>query len=396
MTRSRVRDLVRLNVVMAALTLASGFAQLGTGDVPGNRLRTAVTVVVLAGAVLAMNRLPWTAFLAGYTAALVSGHVGVVQDNFIAEVVSCLTLTVAIAYRRPVRESLLALVYGYTALMLSAPAPPGHPRPANLAWMAILTGGAWSAGRALRARRELIEELRETTEQLRHSRAELVDRAVDEERLRIAQDLHDVVAHSVTVMLVQATAADRAITRDPAGAKEAMGAVQETARQTLGELRQMLGVLRSASPAAASLPAARTTLPAPATAPQPGLAEIPGLLAHFVQAGLRVDYDPPGPVEVTPSIALTAYRVVQESLTNVLKHSAAQSVRVQVHRNFRGLLVDVADPGPRRTAPANDDAQGGLGLQGMRERVRACGGDLTAVAESGGFHVRACLPVDFR
>ncbi len=245
----------------------------------------------------------------------------------------------------------------------------------------------WSvgAGCALRSRRLLIEELRAATAELERTREDRAEQAVIQERLRIARDIHDIVAHSVTVMLVQAAAAERTAARSPADAAGALSSVQESGRQALAQLRQMLSVLRLA---------VHEESESELTAPQPGLAEVPPLVAQFRAAGLAVDFVPDGVLPgLDPSVGLTAYRVAQEALTNVLRHSCAQAATLHLGRDSRHLVVDVRDPGPARL----DDPRltGGHGLLGMRERVRACGGDLDAGPDAGGgFRVTARLPLD--
>lgn len=208
--------------------------------------------------------------------------------------------------------------------------------------------------RVLRSRRRLILDLRAATADLERSREELADRAVTQERLRIARDIHDVVAHSVTVMLVQATAAERTMHRGGMDAIEAIHAVQETAREALAELER--------------------------------------LVAQFRNAGLEVEcaVSPPHG-DPLPGVQLTAYRVVQEALTNVLKHSAAASALVRVHEDGGALVAEVRDGGPARGAVGPG---GGHGLAGMRERVAAHGGSLSAgTTAGGGFCVTARLPL---
>jgi signal transduction histidine kinase len=203
-------------------------------------------------------------------------------------------------------------------------------------------------------------------------------RAVADERVRIARDLHDVVAHHLSVIVVQAEAAQEVLAADPERAGSAMAAVADTARTALGELRRVLGVLRSDS-----------TL-----VPQPDLGGVDELVESVRQAGLAVEVRTEGdPCPVPGVVGLTAYRVVQEALTNVLRHASAH--RAVVALDFAGtgeLVVTVIDDG--RGHATGSGRPGGHGLAGMRERVAVLGGRLDAGPRAeGGFAVRAHLPL---
>ncbi|MEV5437195.1 sensor histidine kinase [Streptomyces sp. NPDC052682] len=210
-------------------------------------------------------------------------------------------------------------------------------------------------------------------------------RAVSEERLRIARELHDVVGHHLSLINVQSAAALRRLRKDPAGgperAEQALGAVKEASREALRELRATLGVLRQAGEAAP-------------TAPVPGLDRLGDLVESARLAGLdvRVHTDgPPGP-PLPPEVDLAAYRIVQESLTNVARHSGATRVTVRTGRGPDALTLEITDDGRGPSSPVPGTAPGS-GITGMRERARALGGALTAgPAPDGGFTVRAVLP----
>jgi signal transduction histidine kinase len=231
-------------------------------------------------------------------------------------------------------------------------------------------GGPYVAGIVIRIRRER-EHL------LVGEREERARAAVAEERTRIARELHDVVAHAISVIVLQARGARHALEREPSDAREAIDAIEETAEAALGEMRRLLGVLR-----------ARDELIA--LAPQPSVGQLPALLAHVRGAGLPVELSIEGePVELAPGVDLSAYRIVQEALTNTLKHAGPASARVTVRYEPGSLLVEVADDGAG-TANGN----GGHGLVGMRERVSVFGGDLeSGPGREGGFAVRARLPL---
>jgi signal transduction histidine kinase len=201
---------------------------------------------------------------------------------------------------------------------------------------------------------------------------------VIEERTRIARELHDVVAHGVSVMVLQATAGSRIADRDPARAAAALEVIQETGRQALEDLRRVVGVLRSDGDDGAQL------------LPQPGLDQLEALVDEMRRAGVVVDLAIVGARRPLPAgIELSVYRVVQESLTNVLKHAGASKARVVLNYGDRELIVDVENDARAASAPTT----GGSGLAGMRERISLCGGELTAGRRDAGFAVCARIPI---
>jgi signal transduction histidine kinase len=238
---------------------------------------------------------------------------------------------------------------------------------------------AWLCGRAVRTHTRLTEELHEAAVRAREAGEEHARTAAADERRRIAREMHDVVAHSVSVMVVQAGGARRILERDPARAVEAARRIEETGRAALAEMRTLLGILHVADD-----PAVR--------APQPTLQHLDALVAHAREAGLPVELLEEGEPRVLPAgVDLAAYRIVQEGLTNALKH-AGSPTEVTVRWGENDLELRIADrgPGPARVASAN----GGHGLVGMAERVRIYGGELeTGRRRGGGFEVTARLPL---
>lgn len=239
------------------------------------------------------------------------------------------------------------------------------------------------AGRVLRAAALDRSADRARAERLEAEREQAIAAALAEERTRIARELHDVVAHGVSVMVVQAGAAEDLLDREPSRARVPLRAVQETGRQAVGELGRMLGLLREDS--------ARLAL-----APQPGTADLEDLVAQVVRVGLPVEYVVAGtPRELPPGVDLTVYRVVQEALTNALKHAAPTTVRVELRFEEQSVAVSVRDTGRNgRPAPQRQVAVG-HGLIGMHERVGLYGGSLrTGRTDEGGFAVAASLPLE--
>jgi signal transduction histidine kinase len=249
-------------------------------------------------------------------------------------------------------------------------------------WASELVGGlaVWLAGSAMHQRRLQTEALRGRAEQLERERDLNLRLARADERQRIARELHDVVAHSVSVMVVQAGAARTLVGRNPERATEALLAVEASGRQALGELRHLLGLLTAQEAE-------------PALAPQPGLQQLGELVEHVKLAGLPVELQVVGaPRTLPPGLDLAAYRIVQEALTNALKYAAGASTHVDVEFEEHELRLEVVDSGGLTADSANG---AGRGLLGMQERVAMYGGDLEAGPRTeGGFAVRARLPLD--
>jgi signal transduction histidine kinase len=267
-----------------------------------------------------------------------------------------------------------AAIFVVTLDNLADPAPWGE-----AVFGAVVMFVAWYVGRRLRMRQERAAQL------LREQAAE-ARRIVIEERARIARELHDVVAHRVSLMTVQAGAAKAVAAQDPEGALRAMGAVEEAGRQALEELRHLLGVLRP------------ETDP-DGLGPQPGLADLPRLVEQIRRAGLDVSLATDGVAAELPArVDLFAYRIVQEALTNVLKHAGPGThSRVRLGSDSSGIVIEVLDDGRGATVPPGldpDDAGArGHGIVGMRERARLLGGTLDARPRpGGGFSVVAHLP----
>jgi signal transduction histidine kinase len=258
----------------------------------------------------------------------------------------------------------------------------------DAAFVSLALAGAWVLGDRARVQRALAAELAERAARLERERAAEARRAVAEERTRIARELHDVVAHHVSMMVVQAEAGPVAVERDPARAAGAFEAIAATGRQALVEMRRLLGVLRGDGEPASSL------------APQPGLAQVPTLVEQVGRAGLEVELVVEGTeAALPPGIDLSAYRIVQEALTNALRHGASGQARVLVRYGERDLELQIHNgvesaSGRRQGASDRQVRRSGRGLLGMRERVRLFGGELRAgPGPGGGFTVDARLPL---
>jgi signal transduction histidine kinase len=260
----------------------------------------------------------------------------------------------------------------------------------------LAAAGLCLAGLVIRkqfaARAEHAAVLAERAQLIAAQQEERARRAALAERVRIARELHDIVAHHLSVVVIQAQGAQRVAEQDPARAKRAMADVEQTGRTALGEMRHLLGLLRTGEPGECAGPAEAG--PDPAFGPPAGLADLESLAAGMRTAGLPVTVVHRGPPREVPEDAgLTVYRIVQESLTNVLKHAGAAAATVELDY-AAGLAVTITDDGRGASADLNAIPGSGRGTTGMRERVAALGGRLvTGPKPGGGYRVRATIPL---
>jgi len=248
----------------------------------------------------------------------------------------------------------------------------------NFVFISLVFAIAWTIGLLVSRKFHEADEARERAIEAERQREVRARLAVSDERARIARELHDVVGHSVSVMTVQASAARRLLRPHQDKEREALLVVEKTGREALAEMRRMVGVLRRPEEA-------------PALAPQPSLEQIEGLIEHTREAGLPVELRIEGePIELPAGIDLTAYRLVQEGLTNTLKHARAQRAEVVVRYEDGYVELTVSDDGQA----GGNGGGSGHGLVGMQERVHVYGGELEAGPRpEGGFRLRARLPV---
>jgi signal transduction histidine kinase len=274
---------------------------------------------------------------------------------------------------------LAAVAVGVAALAPGARSQPG-------AWGALTIGAlvaaSWLLGYALRTRRDYVAELRDRAARLEAEEGERAARAVVDERLRIARELHDVIGHSISLIAVQSEAAARSVRSNPDAVPAFLSRISAASRQALAEMRGVLAVLR---PDATVLPATGEL------GPQPGLEDVGELVASLGAGGLetRLEVEP---MHLPPGIALAVYRIVQESLTNVLKHAGAGAkAGVTIIATGGTVRVSVLDDG---TGPSGRASSTAHGIVGMRERAAAYGGTLrTGARPGGGFEVEASIPL---
>ena len=286
------------------------------------------------------------------------------------------------AYDVGVRRLLFLLVAGVGFIAgFVVFAVTGNPRSFAITVPSLIFVAAWLIGDYLRTRRAYVSQLEERAARLERERDQDRRLAADEERTRIARELHDVVAHDVSVIAIQAGAARAVQSTKPEAAVQALGLIETTARETLVELNRLLGVLRSGNGAT------------PDRSPQPGIGQLATLVEGLRAAGLVVDARVDGePRPLPPAVDLTAYRIVQEATTNVLKHARARRVDIRVHYSETVLGLDIRDDGAGDGSDPSSSS--GHGLIGMRERVALFGGKFHAGRNrAGGFSVHARLPI---
>ena len=246
---------------------------------------------------------------------------------------------------------------------------------------ALVFAVTWYLGDSTRERRRYVHALEERTEELERARDELARQAVAQERVRIARELHDIVAHSMGMIAVQAGVGRHVIDSKPEDAKTSLETIERASKSALQEIRGMLGLLRSSDEAASKTPS-------------PGLDDLSALIQEVRTTGVDAELQletPPRPIPL--GVEVTVYRIIQEALTNVIKHASATRARACVWFADDALRVEVVDDGVTATATAAN--QGGLGLAGMRERVSLHGGTFEAgPLPEGGFKVWASIPLE--
>ncbi|MDX6429519.1 MAG: hypothetical protein QOE54_1885 [Streptosporangiaceae bacterium] len=378
--------LVAMVLFVAALPQLLSARSPGRGFAKPDLINLVIVAVIMV-ALAFRQRYPFAVLVvaAGGNAVLAALH----YSPSVAEVLAFVIAVFTVAAHRALAVSSVGGALALVAFMVMELATPGEMSYVGVVTNTALIAGVWWLGRSLRLRRAYLAELEYRAERLERARDSDARTARVEERSRIARELHDVVAHHVSVMTVQAGAARRIMDKDPGTAREAMVTIEDVGRTTLDEMRRIVGVLRTERDTAAV---------GPELSPQPGVQEVGALVDHVRETGLSVQLWMEGePRPLSTGVNLAAYRLIQEALTNSLKHAGPQArAWVRIHYSPRELMVEIEDDG-RGVAAAlaeNGDSPG-HGLVGMRERVALYGGELRIGPRSGGgFEVRARFPLD--
>jgi len=368
----RVADACTAVALAVALEL-----QLALGDDPGASLVNVLGGLALTLPLAFRRRAPLGVALAFAAAAvlqaLLDGRLYAGEPPLLAALAAGVLAFFSLGAHAAERPALLGLGAGVAGLWATVLLS-DHVDVQSFFFSAGLVAlSPWLAGRTARAR-----ALR--TAALERERDQRARTAASEERERIARELHDVVAHGVVLMVLQAQGARRILDADPERARAALGAIEETGQTALAELRRSLGMMRGGAAGAER-------------APQPTLADLDALVAEMRAAGMRVDVRVEGDARpLADGIDRSAYRIVQEALTNTIRHAGPVPTRVTVGYAADDLVLEIADDGPR--GPRAGGHEPGQGLAGMRERVRLFGGELDARPRDGrGFVVRARIPL---
>jgi signal transduction histidine kinase len=348
--------------------------------VAGEPVLDAVLVGAIALPLLARRRAPLLVLVlviaAGYAGYARGPGVGGALQSWIALNVALYSVAAHCERTRAIVGGALVAAF---VLLFEIPRLVEGGAVADVAGEWLFLGGVWLLGRWVRQRRHRTEDLERHAAALAADREALAREAVADERARIAREMHDAVAHSVSVMVLQAGAAEQVLAASPERARESLMTIQDTGREAIVELRRMLGLLRD--------PVADASL-----APQPSVGRLDALLEQVRAAGLPVELTVEGePRRLPPGIDRSAYRIVQEGLTNTLKHAGPAHASVRLRYGDRALELEVLDDG----RGSGGTSGGGFGLLGMRERAALYGGVLAADARpDGGYALRARLPLE--
>ncbi len=385
-TRLRGRaGLVDVATALGALAVMLALPMTHRSPFGGLTLTGLVLTLLASAALVVRRRWPVTALAVCVAAAAAQTLVVHSRSPMVVAVGIGLVTLVVTDDRRPSEASAVAALVGVLAV------PAVQFLRVRDGWWTNLSSVLWlvlclAVGAAMRNRHQHLVALEERARRAEYTRDEEARRRVAEERLRIARELHDVVAHQIALVGVQAQVAELMLTADPDRARIALGHVQAAGRTVLGELTVMLDVLRQ--------PEEGTPVGTPQPIePAPSLDRLGDLLSAFRAAGMPVQTEVPSPAPVlAPAVDLSAFRIIQEALTNAYKHATGSDVQLRLRVGAGRLLIEV-DNGPAPGGSPGEAAPGtGHGLIGMRERAAALGGTCLAEPRGGGYRVRAEIP----
>jgi signal transduction histidine kinase len=315
--------------------------------------------------------------------AAIALHISLGYQGVPAGTFAALVIVYSAASLTDTRRAILAALVTAAGIAIYFATDRGDPGLAAAVSTFATYAAGWGLGFYVRSRREYTTVVEERAALLERDREVRAREAVADERARIARELHDIVGHALNLIVIQAGGAQRVLQSKPEAARDALASIEATGRQALTDTERMLGILRN------------TGLTDEGLSPQPGLGSVETLAAQVSEAGLPVTVTVEGtPAPLPSSVDLSAYRIVQEALTNALKHAGPATATVRVRHGVDSLELEIVDDGEGRPADGAGDGSGGRGLIGMRERVGLFGGELTVGPRpEGGFRVHARLPI---
>jgi signal transduction histidine kinase len=379
-TRVRSLDRVRVDQFIAIALLVEIELQIWLGESIPDRGYAGLAVFALAWAVAVRRRMPLVAafVVPGLMSVRILTGTGGNLNSAAGVLVAVILLFYGLGAFASERRSIWVLAVAAVIMSLNTVTKPGGGVSAVFPVVLFALLLPYALGRTMRTRAAREQQARDVAEQLDAARDASARAAAYGERARIARELHDVLAHSMSVMVIQAGGARLVMDAQPERAEASLRSVERAGREALAEMRRLLGVLGEGDPRA--------------LVPQPGLADIQPLLSDARWSGISADLLIDGqPAPVTPALDLCAYRIVQEALTNAIKHAAPAHASVNLRWRDDELELEVSDDGSRR---AVNGGGGGHGIHGMRERVALHSGTFQAGARpDGGFTVLARLPL---
>ena len=375
MRRSLSLHPLLVDSILAAVLLAIGLYEVLTTSLEGSEALRAFAIVLVTVPVAMRRRHTFAAAVVSLSGLILEG---VTMDamNSLAELLAGLLFAYSIPRYLPLERAVLTVPLLVAGVGTHRIASPGS-GVADLIFDVGFVTAAWALGYTARKREQRTLELERQTVLLEEQRSRVAAEAATAERLHIAGELHDIVAHALGVVAVQASAAEQVLASDPDRARATLGEIRATAREAVVEMRRLLGVLRAGE---------ETSL-----TPQPSLAQLDDLVERVRRTGLAVDLVVEGTRRpLPPGVELSAYRIVQEALTNVVRHSGASQVVVTVRYALATVDVEVTDDG----RGPDDDGDAGHGLIGVRERVALHDGRLeVGPRAAGGYGLHATLPL---